>query len=142
MRGKRCAGLTADDIGLDSLFMFRSYGVSPALEVFMDNRINELRRKISALRLDMLDIEVSIRDQISNDRDCSESAGHLMRMRQQLTVLIKEWTLLGGGERLPTITERLRENYRPMGRPKPVPAAKPRPAAKPKIANRRLAARG
>jgi hypothetical protein len=27
-------------------------------------------------------------------------------------VLVREWSLLGGGERLPTIQERLRENYR------------------------------
>jgi hypothetical protein len=109
----------------------------------MDNRINELRRKISALRLDMLDIEVQIRDQINHDRDCSESASSLMQMRQHLTAMVKQWTLLGGGERLPTITERLRENYRPVTRAKPVavlPAAK-RPASKPKIAKRRLAAR-
>ena len=53
----------------------------------MDNRINELRRKISALRLEMLEFEASIRDQINNDRDCSESATHLMQMRQHLTAL-------------------------------------------------------
>ncbi len=109
----------------------------------MDNRINELRRKISALRLDMLDLEVQIRAQINNDRDCSESAGSLMQMRHHLTALVKQWTLLGGGERLPTITERLRENYRPVVRAKSaaeLPAAK-LSVTKPKTAKRRLAAR-
>jgi hypothetical protein len=84
----------------------------------MDNRLNELRRKISALRLNMLDMAASIRDQVNRDRDCTESSLRLMGMRQELTALVREWTLLGGGERLPTIQERLRENYRPVQKPK------------------------
>ena len=78
----------------------------------MDNRLNELRRKISGMRLQMLDMEASIRDQVNNDQDCTETALRLMGLRQQLTVLVRDWSLLGGGERLPTIQERLRENYR------------------------------
>jgi hypothetical protein len=78
----------------------------------MDNRLNELRRKITGLRLQMLDMEASIRDQINNDQDCTETALGLMGLRQELTVLVREWSLLGGGERLPTVQERLRENYR------------------------------
>jgi hypothetical protein len=104
------------------------------LEGPMDNRLNGLRRKIKALRLEMLDLQVSVRDQISRDRDCTESSVRLMGMRRELTVLVKEWTRLGGGDRLPTIQERLRECYRPVGRPKPVAAAKTQ--------KRRLAARG
>jgi hypothetical protein len=80
----------------------------------MDNRLNELRRKISGLRLKMLDMEASIRDQVNHDRDCTETALRLMGLRQELTVLVREWSLLGGGERLPTIQERLRENYRAL----------------------------
>jgi hypothetical protein len=99
----------------------------------MDNRINELRRKVSTLRLKMLDMEASIRDQINNDADCTESSLRLMAMRQELTALVREWTLLGGGERLPTIQERLRENYRPVHKPKTQP--------KQKIEKRRLAPR-
>jgi hypothetical protein len=99
----------------------------------MDNRLNELRRKISALRLNMLDMAASIRDQVNHDRDCTESSLRLMGMRQELTALVREWTLLGGGERLPTIQERLRENYRPVQKPK-VP--------KQKVEKRRLVARG
>jgi hypothetical protein len=101
------------------------------LEGPMDNRLNGLRRKIKVLRLDMLELEVSIRDQINRDRDCTESAVRLMAMRRELTVLVKEWTRLGGGDRLPTIEERLRENYRPVARPRPVAnpkARKRRPA--------------
>jgi len=99
----------------------------------MDNRLNELRRKISALRREMLDIEASIRDQVNNDRDCTESSLRLMGMRQELTALVREWTLLGGGERLPTIQERLRENHRAVQKRKPQP--------KQKVEKRRLVAR-
>ena len=90
----------------------------------MDNRLNELRRKISALRLEMLDMEASIRDQVNDDRDCTESALRLMGMRQVLTALVGEWSLLGGGERLPTIQERLRENHRAVQKRKVLPKQK------------------
>jgi hypothetical protein len=100
----------------------------------MDNRLNELGRKISILRLRMLDMEASIRDQVNNDRDCTDSALRLMAMRQELTALVGKWRLLGGGERLPTIQERLRENYRAVQRPNTPP--------KQKMEKRRLTARG
>jgi hypothetical protein len=105
----------------------------------MDNRLNELRRKISTLRLEMLGLEASIRDQINNDQDCTESSLRLMGMRQELTALVREWTLLGGGERLPTIQERLRENYRPVQKPKAPSKQNVQP--KRKIEKRRLVAR-
>jgi hypothetical protein len=108
----------------------------------MDNRLNELRRKISGLRLKMLDMEASIRDQISNDLDCTDAALRLMDMRRELTALVREWSLLGGGERLP----RLRENYRAVQKPRShskshskIPS-KAQP--KQKIEKRRLTARG
>jgi hypothetical protein len=100
----------------------------------MDNRLNDLRRKISTLRLKMLEMEVAIRDQVNHDRDCTESALRLMAMRQEMTALVGEWSLLGGGERLPTIQERLRENYRAVQKRKAPP--------KQKIEKRRLTARG
>jgi hypothetical protein len=103
----------------------------------MDNRLNELRRKISTLRREMLDAEASIRDLVNNDRDCTESSLRLMEMRQELTALVKEWALLGGGERLPTIQERLRENHRPVQKRK----AQPKPQPKRKVEKRRLVAR-
>jgi len=105
----------------------------------MDNRLNELRRKIRALRLNMLELEAAIRDQVNHDRDCTDSALRLMAMRQEMTALVGEWVLLGGAERLPTIQERLRENYRPVQKPKA--ACRPKiPHRKPE--KRRLAARG
>ena len=99
----------------------------------MDNRLNELRRKIRTLRLEMLDLEATTRDQIRQDQDCTASASQTMAMRKELAGLVRQWGILGGGDRLPTITERLRENHRAVVRPKPVPE---------KVQKRRLVARG
>jgi hypothetical protein len=82
----------------------------------MDNKINEIRRKISALRAKMLDTEGSIRDQINRDLDCTESSQGLMAMRREMVSLIRERDALGGGEQCPNIAERLRDNYRPVRR--------------------------
>jgi hypothetical protein len=100
----------------------------------MDNRLNEIRKKISFLRSEMLMLEDAIREQIRLDQDCSEASLRLMAMRQALSGLIRDWTGLGGGERLPTIQERLKQNLRPPSRPIP-------PALR-KTLKRRLAARG
>jgi len=78
----------------------------------MDNRINEIRRKISILRADMMEVEAAIRGQIKHDLDCTESATRLLVMRRELVTLIGEWKAAGGGERLPTLQERLKENHR------------------------------
>jgi hypothetical protein len=88
----------------------------------------------------MLEMEVAIRDQVNHDRDCTESALRLMAMRQEMTALVGEWSLLGGGERLPTIQERLRENYRQVQKQK-VPQKQKAPH-KQKPEKRRLTARG
>jgi hypothetical protein len=80
----------------------------------MDNKINEIRRKISSLRATMLDIEGSIRDQVNGDLDCTETSLQLMEMRKQMVGLIKQRDALGGQETCPNIAERLRENYRPV----------------------------
>ena len=90
----------------------------------MDNRLNELRRKISSSRLQMLDMEASIRDQVNNDQDCTDSALRLMDLRRELTALAGEWSLLGGSERLPAIRERLRENHRAVQKRKAPPKQK------------------
>jgi hypothetical protein len=103
----------------------------------MDNRLNELRRKISTLRREMLDMEAAIRDLVNSDRDCTESALRLMGMRQELTASVREWALLGGGKRLPTIQERLRKNHRAVQKRK----TQPQPQPKRKLEKRRLVAR-
>jgi hypothetical protein len=84
----------------------------------MDNRLNELRRKISLLRSEMLELEAVIRGQIRQDQDFVESSLQLMAMRRALTALVRQWGILGGGVRLPAITERLREKHRPAARAK------------------------
>jgi len=79
----------------------------------MDNRLNRIRREISMLRAQMLRTEDAIRDQVDHDRDCTLSALCLMEMRAKMTALVREWMLLGGCAKLPTVDERLRE---PRGR--------------------------
>ena len=100
----------------------------------MDNRLNELRRKISTLRIDMLEMGASIREQVNDDRDCTESALRLMAMRRQLTDMVGEWRRLGGGEGLPSLHDRLRQTYRPD--------RKPRSQTRKRVEKRRLVARG
>jgi chorismate mutase len=79
----------------------------------MDNRINEIRRRISTLRADMMDLEATIRDQINHDLDCTDASLRLMAKRTELLVLLGEWKAAGGSDRLPTVEERLKENHRP-----------------------------
>jgi hypothetical protein len=88
----------------------------------MDNKINEIRRKISFLRSEMLTFENTIRQQINRDEDCSEASLRLMEMRGQLATLIRERNALGGHERLLNVEERLRADYRAVSR-KPVKGA-------------------
>jgi hypothetical protein len=71
----------------------------------MDNRINEIRRKISALRAEMSDIEAAVRDQVNRDLDCTADAQRLMAMRAELAGLIGRWKAAGGSERLPSVRE-------------------------------------
>jgi hypothetical protein len=74
----------------------------------MDNRINETRRKISALRLEMADIEASVRDLVDRDRDCTEKALAQMDLRRKVSLLIGEWKAAGGGDVLPNVRDRVR----------------------------------
>ena len=89
----------------------------------MDNRINEIRRKISLLRAEMVRVEDAMRDQIRHDLDSTDSALQLMDMRKELAALVADWRAAGGSEHLPTIQERLKINNRPAPKPK---TAKPR----------------
>ena len=74
----------------------------------MDNRLNKIRKEMSALRADMLRLEGVIRDQINRDRDATQSALRLMAMRREISMLVAEWKQLGGIADLPTVEERLR----------------------------------
>lgn len=88
----------------------------------MDNKINEIRRKISFLRSEMLLLEETIRKLINRDEDCSEASLRLMEMRGQLATLIRERNALGGYERLLNVEERLKADYRAVNR-KPLKGA-------------------
>ena len=67
----------------------------------MDNRINEIRRKINMLRSSMLELETQVRDQIGADLDCSQAATEQLAARREIARLIGEWKAAGGGDRLP-----------------------------------------
>jgi hypothetical protein len=87
----------------------------------MDNRINEIRRKISALRAEMLTLEDSIRDQINHDLDCTEASLRLMALRREMVELLQQRKIAGDEDRCPTVEERLKENYRsPVKRNRPL----------------------
>jgi hypothetical protein len=88
----------------------------------MDNKINEIRRKISFLRSEMLTFEEAIRKQVNRDEDCSEASLRLMEMRRELVALTTQRDALGGHERLLDVEERLKADYRAVNR-KPVKGA-------------------
>lgn len=73
----------------------------------MDNRINEIRRKISALRLEMADLEAAVRASINGDRDCTQQALAQMDLRRKINLLIGEWMAAGGGDVLPDVRNRV-----------------------------------
>ena len=83
----------------------------------MDNRINEIRRKIRSLRAEMVGVEGAMHE-IRNDLDSTESALRLIAMRTELAALVAEWKAAGGSDPLPTIEERLKANKRPAERSK------------------------
>jgi hypothetical protein len=95
----------------------------------MDNKLNEIRRKIKFLRGEMLGAEDHIRKQVNRDEDCSEAALQLMAMRVVMLGLIGERNRLGGEERLLNVDERLKLDVRAAGR-KPANAAPMRFPAK------------
>jgi hypothetical protein len=74
----------------------------------MNNRINEIRRKISALRGEMARVEETMRSQINQDLDCTESALRLTALRADILLMVDEWKTAGGSDRLPTVEERLK----------------------------------
>lgn len=61
----------------------------------MDNRVNKIRKKISALRLDMLATERAMRKEISDGMDCVATATRLMLLRAELTQSVAERRTLG-----------------------------------------------
>ncbi|WP_298379802.1 hypothetical protein [uncultured Bradyrhizobium sp.] len=105
----------------------------------MDNKINEIRRRISTLRAEMTLVEASIRDQVNRDLDCSEASYRLMAMRAEVAELVGRWKAAGGGERLPTVRERLSRSFadRPVATAKPAPVKSDKGSARPGRSNAR-----
>ncbi|OAF01326.1 hypothetical protein AYJ54_29120 [Bradyrhizobium centrolobii] len=64
----------------------------------MDNRINEIRRIIRALRESMLEAEAIMCDQINRDKDCTFVAEEIMKMRTVMSVLVQERITLGDSD--------------------------------------------
>ena len=79
----------------------------------MDNQLNEIRRKIKALRTEMLDLEAEIRGQINRAEDCSEASARLMGMSRNLIGLIRIRDAMGGAEVCPDV--RLKQTSRYIG---------------------------
>lgn len=78
----------------------------------MNNKLNEIRRKIRFLRQEMLSAETTIRAQVNGDEDCAEASMQLMAMRVVMLGLIAERNRLGGEERLLDVDERLKLDTR------------------------------
>jgi hypothetical protein len=82
----------------------------------VDNKLNEIRRRIRFLRADMLRAEGHIRYQVNRGEDCSEAAVDVMAMRVTLLGLISDRNRLGGEERLLNVDERLKLDVRAVSR--------------------------
>src|SRR5690349_20504163 len=80
---------------LDRMFSFCSYIASPDPDAEMDNRINEIRKVIKALRVSILEAEAVMRDQITRDQDCTFVAQELLKMRAVMSGLVREKETLG-----------------------------------------------
>jgi hypothetical protein len=81
------------------MFMFCSYAATE-MEADMDNRINELRRTIRALRISMREAEAIMHEQINRDEDCSFVAQEVIKMRSVMSLLVKERIALGDHEEI------------------------------------------
>jgi hypothetical protein len=78
----------------------------------MDNKLNEIRRKIGFLRSEMLRAEDAIRKQVNRNEDCTVASLQVMAMRTALLVLLSERNRLGGSERLLDVDEMLKARCR------------------------------
>ena len=79
----------------------------------MDRKLDEIHRKISRLREEMLLLQQDIRGQVNHDLDCSECSIRLMAMRAQMVGLIGQRNAIGGSEACPDSATRLQQAWRP-----------------------------
>src|SRR5437016_2685064 len=92
----------------------------------MGRKLNEIRRKISRLRAEMLSLQEDMRALVNLGLDCSEPSIRLMAMRVAMVDLIRQRNAMGGMEVCPNIAERLKQNHRMAG-PSHVRQGKARP---------------
>ena len=64
----------------------------------MDNRINEIRRVIRALRVSMKEAEAIMHEEINRDEDGSFGASATSQMHTVMSGLVKERSMLGDNE--------------------------------------------
>jgi hypothetical protein len=84
----------------------------------MDNRINEVRKQIRALRVIMFEAEAIVREQVNRDLDCSFVADEMLKMRVVMGLLAEERTRLG--DREPILVNSLFIPRRAPATPRPV----------------------
>lgn len=77
----------------------------------MDNRINEIRRLIRALRVSMKEAEAIMHEQINRDEDCTFVAQEILKMRNVMGLLVRERSTLGDNE--PILVQNLFISRRP-----------------------------
>lgn len=85
----------------------------------MDNRLNEIRRKIRTLRSEMLDLSDAIRGQIDRDEDCGDGSLRLMAMRREMLTLIDRRNAIGGREECLS-ARRLKQDSRSLHQKRPL----------------------
>jgi hypothetical protein len=78
----------------------------------MGKKSNEIFRKISRLRADMLSLQEEVRGLVNHDLDCSELSLRLMAMRAEMVDLIRQRNAMGG-EACPNTAEWPSQNPRP-----------------------------
>lgn len=88
----------------------------------MDNRINDIRRNIRALRVSMREAEAIMHEQINRDEDCSFVAQEVIKMRAVMSGLVKERAALGDNEPIVVSSffiPRRRSTRKPVAAPVP-----------------------
>jgi hypothetical protein len=93
----------------------------------MDNKLNEILRKISRLRAEMLSLQDAIRLSVNNGLTWSEMATRLMAAQAEMMGLIRQRNAIGGIEASPAFAARLRPSHRPELRRR-IAAVKEKPA--------------
>jgi hypothetical protein len=79
----------------------------------MDNKLNEILRKISRLRLEMLSLQNTIRLSVNNGLIWSEMATRLTAAQGEMLALIRQRNAIGGIEASSVFAARLRPSHRP-----------------------------